>query len=103
MKKEKAKTWKTWENFGNVETMVEYLNLALESGDHDKIVYAIGNILKAKKLMAKLAKKIGVNRTSLYVSLSGKGKPNFETMLKLIANLGLGLRSFTLPTRKKAS
>jgi probable addiction module antidote protein len=42
--------------------------------------------------MAQIARELGVTREGLYKSLSPTGNPSFETVLKLLDNLGFRLR-----------
>lgn len=55
------------------EVAFHYLNLALESGNYEEIILALGNIAKAKGIgMSELAHQTGLGRGSLYKTLSGK-------------------------------
>ncbi len=65
-----------------------YLEAAAEDGDVDELLEAINIAAKARGI-AELAKKMGVNRTSLYKSLNGSVKPSFETVSKALACFGL--------------
>ena len=42
--------------------------------------------------MTKLAAKTGVNRQALYTALSENGNPTLETLLKVLAAMGVRLR-----------
>ena len=58
-------------------------------GDSAKIIHAFGHIARAHG-MAKLAKKTGLGRESLYKTLCSVGaKPRFDAILKVIWALGL--------------
>ncbi|EFA22319.1 putative addiction module antidote protein [Bifidobacterium gallicum DSM 20093 = LMG 11596] len=48
---------------------------------------ALGIVAKTRG-MAQIAQEIGVGRESLYKSLSEKGNPSFQTMMKVIHALG---------------
>ncbi len=67
--------------------------LALEAafeedpGDGSLIAATLGDIAKARG-MTQLAKEAGLSRESLYRSLSGKGRPEFATILKVSKALG---------------
>jgi probable addiction module antidote protein len=70
------------------ETMIEeYLNNALEKGNMEELIVAIGHIAKAKG-MSQIANDTGMSRTSLYKALSTGSKPQFETIQKVIKALG---------------
>jgi probable addiction module antidote protein len=83
----------------NEEDVKVYLETAFESGDTSFIAYALGNVAKARG-MGKIAKKAGVNRESLYRSLSRKKNPYFSTISKVMNSLGYNL---TFTTQKKRS
>lgn len=68
--------------------MVAYLQAVLEENDPTLLRLALGDIAKAKG-MSDIAKQIGVNRQSLYKSLSTNGNPSFETINQVIHALGL--------------
>lgn len=67
--------------------MEEFLNNALEEGNTEDLIGAIGNIAKAKG-MTNIAKITGMSRPSLYKALSKGSKPQFETIHKVIKALG---------------
>ena len=72
------------------ETMVLFLEDALESGDVKVIASAIGTVARAKG-MTQLAKDAGMSRESLYKALSTVGNPELATVLKVLSALGLKL------------
>ena len=67
-----------------------YLEAALEDGDYDFFLSALDDAVHALGVNA-MAKKMGVNRQSLYKSFNKGSKPNFETVFKAINSLGLRL------------
>jgi probable addiction module antidote protein len=73
------------------ETIIAYLNEALETEDARIIAKALGAVARAKGGMAQLAKSSGVSREALYRSLSKDGNPEFGTVLKVVRALGLKL------------
>ena len=79
------------------ETMREYLAVALEDGDPKAIQLVLRDIAKAQG-MSNLAKQSGLNRESLYKSLSSEGNPSFATIMKVTEALGLKI---TLAADKK--
>ena len=81
--------------------MVAYLEAALEENDPGLIAAALGDIARAKG-MTQIAKKTGLGRESLYKALSAEGNPEFSTVLKVIAALGLQLHTRSGKTRKVA-
>ncbi len=75
------------EYLDNDEVIAEYLNTALEDGDTEDLIVAIGQVAKARG-MTKIADETGMSRPSLYKALSKGSKPQFETILKVIKALG---------------
>jgi len=76
------------------QDMAAYLEACLEiaEGDAAFIAKALGNIARAKG-MTQVAKDAGLSRESLYKALSGERSPSFDTILKVIAALGLKLHA----------
>jgi|SRR5882762_1831605 probable addiction module antidote protein len=74
------------------KAMALYLEACMEEAGDDAgyIAEAIGTIARAHG-MTQLAKDLALTREGLYKSLSKKGKPSFETILKVIHALGLRL------------
>ena len=67
-----------------------YLTEAFESNDPAFISHAISTVARSKG-MARVAEEAGVSRESLYKSLNGQSKPEFETIRKVLAALGVKL------------
>ncbi len=82
------------------EVISEYLNAALEDGNPDVFLQAIADVAKARG-MARLAKDAGLGRESLYKTLTPGAKPRYDTVLKLLAALGVELR--TAPSGKQTA
>ena len=59
-----------------------------DPGDGSLIATTLGDVAKARG-MFKLAKETGLSRESLCRSLSGKGNPEFATIVQVIRALGL--------------
>ena len=74
------------------EARAEYLTAAFETGDPEFVRDAFGVVARAEG-MAKLAKRAKQSRESLYRSLGKKGNPEFATMMRLLAALGLKLQA----------
>ena len=72
--------------------VAEYLNAALEDGNPDVLLQAIGDVAKARG-MTQLAKDTGLGRESLYKALAPGAKPRYDTVLKLIRALGVELHA----------
>lgn len=71
----------------NDEDIVAYLNVALENGDPQLILAALGDIARAKG-MTQLARETGITRDGLYKALSPTGNPSFATVQKVMSALG---------------
>jgi len=92
MKKNELSTtvWDVTEHLESEEDMVSYLEAVLEENDAALITAALGDIARAKG-MTKISEETGLGRTSLYKALSVDGRPEFETILKVLKALGLKL------------
>ena len=66
------------------------MNEALDSGDSDVLLSALADVVKTRG-MSRVALDAGVQRESLYKSLSEGAKPRFETIQKVAAALGVKL------------
>ncbi|WP_257297082.1 addiction module antidote protein [Endozoicomonas sp. YOMI1] len=74
------------------ETISEYLNAAIETGDQALLLSAIGDIAKATG-MQKIANETGLGRESLYKALAPGAKPRFDTVFKILQALGVSLKT----------
>ena len=84
--------WDPAEHLKTEEDMVAYLEAALEESDPTLIAAALGDIARAKG-MTQVARDAGLGRESLYKALSPAGNPEFATILKVVAALGLQLHA----------
>jgi probable addiction module antidote protein len=79
------------------ETAVEeYLAAAFEEGDPKGIAQAIGVVARARG-MTQLSRDTGIAREALYRALSGEGNPEFATIMKVMAALGLRIAPSAKP------
>ena len=74
------------------DEMAAYLEACIEEADGDAafIAKALGDIARAQG-MTQIARQTGLSRESLYKALSGDRSPSFDTVLKVMASLGLKL------------
>jgi probable addiction module antidote protein len=72
------------------QAMADYLSEALATDDPEFILDALDTIARAKG-MTEVAKATGLSRESLYKSLGGTSKPEFDTVRKVINSFGLRL------------
>lgn len=84
--------WDPAEHLETEEDRVAYLEAALAEADPILVAAALGDIAKAQG-MTQVAKAAGLGRESLYKALSPAGNPEFATVLKVIAALGLQLHA----------
>ena len=86
--------WDPAEHLHTEEDMAAYLEAALEEGDPALVTAALGDIAKAKG-MSQIARDAELGRESLYKALSPSGNPEFATIMKVVAALGLQLHAST--------
>ena len=89
MAKTVTSPWDPAEHLKTEEDMAEYLEAALEEGDPTLIAAALGDIARAKG-MTQVAREAGLGREK---ALSPAGNPEFATILKVVAALGLQLHA----------
>ena len=94
MVKTKTTRYDVAEHLRTPEEMAAYLeaSLAEAKGDAAFVAKALGDIARAKG-MTQVARDAGLSRESLYKALSGERSPDFETILRVIAALGLSLHA----------
>jgi probable addiction module antidote protein len=80
------------ENLRDEDDVRLYLQACLDEGGTDApyIAHALGTVARSQG-MAAIAARTGLSRESLYKSLSGDRTPSFDTVLKVLDALGLGL------------
>ena len=93
-------TWDPADQLRTDEDMAAYLNAALEEADPTLVAAALGDIARAKGVI-QIARGAGLERESLDKVLSPGGKPEFATVLKVIAAIGLQLHA--TPTTAKGT
>lgn len=101
MVKTKTTKYDVSEHLRTPEEMAAYLEACIEeaNGDAAFIAKALGDIARAKG-MSQVARDAGLSRESLYKALSGERSPGFDTILKVVGALGLGLRAEVAHTTK---
>lgn len=72
------------------ERRAAYLSAAFEPGDVEEIRDALGIVARARGL-AQIAHEAHLSRTSLYKTLGGSGNPEFGTVVRVLATLGIRL------------
>jgi probable addiction module antidote protein len=74
----------------NDELIAEYLTAALEDGNPDVFLSAVGNVAKARGMSA-IAESTGLGRESLYKAFAPGAKPRYDTVLKVLQSFGVKL------------
>jgi len=90
MEKVKTTVWDMADHINTKEDVVAYLEAALEENDTAFLLSVIGDIARSKG-MAQIAKELNLARESLYRSLAQDGNPSFNTVAKVLDNLGYQL------------
>lgn len=80
------------------ETIRAYLQAVFEDGTPVEITYALGVVARARG-MTQLAAQTGLSRPALYKALSGDGNPSLDTIMKVLAALGMRLAVAPLPDK----
>jgi len=84
------------------DQIAAYLTEALATGDTSFVCTAIDTVARAKG-MSKVAKATGLGRESLYKSLGGATKPEFETIAKVINSFGVKLVAQPIEDQEKVA
>lgn len=78
------------------ELQKEYLNNSFENyiqdGNYDRFFKSLERVVKARMSVREFAKQAEIDRAHLYAIFNGKKKPQFRTVLKILAKLGYTLR-----------
>jgi probable addiction module antidote protein len=76
----------------NPDFAEEYLKAALEDAGEPKVLLiALRHLAEARGGIAKVAKKAGIERESLYRALSPTGNPRLSTLVAVTKAIGLKL------------
>ena len=82
----------------DVDDVRVMIAVAFEDGDPGVITGTLGAVARSKG-MAVVAETAGLTRESLYKALSPTGNPEFRTVVKVLAALGLRLTTRRITTR----
>jgi probable addiction module antidote protein len=88
--KTKTKIFDAAEYLDSPEMIQAYLDEIFDSGDPALITHGLGVVARARG-MAKVAKKAGLTRESLYKALSAEGNPEFATVVRVLEAMDLKL------------
>jgi len=90
MGKIKTTVWDMADHINTKEDVIAYLEAALEENDTAFLLSVLGDIARSKG-MAQIARELNLARESLYRSLAQDGNPSFNTVAKVLDNLGFQL------------
>ena len=79
------------EHLNTPSDVAAYLNAVLAEDDSTLLTHALGVIARARG-MTEIARVSDLTRASLYKALSEQGRPEFETVRKVLGALGLRLQ-----------
>ena len=83
--------YKTSDYLNTPEEIAAYLNEVLEDDDPKLLMLALRNVAEARGGISTLAELTGLNRESLYKTLSGKRNPGIETIKTILHAYNLRL------------
>jgi probable addiction module antidote protein len=86
----KTTKWDVTEFLDSEERIAMFLEAAFEEDDPSLITAALGEVARARGMM-QMAKDTGLSREALYRALSKDGRPEFNTILKVMKAFGLRL------------
>ncbi|MGA3211000.1 MAG: addiction module antidote protein [Terriglobales bacterium] len=70
----------------------EYLKAAIEDSDEPTVLLmALRHVAEAQGGLAKIARRAGIERESLYRALSARGNPRLTTLFAVTKAMGLAL------------
>lgn len=86
----KTTKWDVTEFLDNEKRIALFLEAVFEDGAPTLITAALGDIARARGMTA-MAKETGITREALYRALSKDGRPEFNTIIKVLKSFGLRL------------
>jgi probable addiction module antidote protein len=89
--KPRAVPYKPEDYLKTAEDITEYLNAAMEDDEGQVLLMALRNVATATGGMAKLSRKTGLSRESLYRLLSEDGNPRLSSLVAVLRSFGLSL------------
>ncbi|UFZ03235.1 putative addiction module antidote protein [Bradyrhizobium ontarionense] len=101
MKVSKLKKFDAAEHLRTAAARAEYLNIVLADGDPTEVRDALNLVARAQG-MSQVAKAAGVTREGLYKTLGENGNPEFATVLRIIAAMGIRLTAEPARAKPKA-
>jgi len=90
MKISELQKWDAADYLTTPQRQAEYLSFVMSDGDAAEIRDAINAVARARG-MASVAKAAKITREGLYRAFGGTGNPEFATVVKVLAALGMRL------------
>lgn len=75
----------------NPQMALDALNACMEDGDMEMLLVTMRHIAKGKGI-ADLAKATGLQKNTLYRTLSSHGNPNLRTLISICGALGVDMK-----------
>jgi len=75
----------------NAKHAAAYLEAALETGEPGDLMQALRDIAEARGGLARIAEETGLNRETLYRTLSKRGNPQLSSLMAVLKASGLRL------------
>jgi probable addiction module antidote protein len=75
----------------DAENAAAYVEAAIEEGDSAGVLHALRNVAEARGGVARIAEKTGLNRETLYRTLSKRGNPQLRSLTAILEATGLRL------------
>jgi probable addiction module antidote protein len=103
----KRQPWKDHDEFvveqlrGDPAFAAGYLNDVLADGDQAEFLGLLRKVANAGGGIPKIAEAAGLNKTSLYRTLSDKGNPELRSFLAILAAAGLRMQIEPIAKPKK--
>jgi probable addiction module antidote protein len=87
----KISEWNPAEEIDSSELALAYLEEVIKENDPELFLEALGEVARSKG-MTEIARNTGLDRAGLYKAFSGTGNPSFDTVVKVLSQIGLYFR-----------
>ena len=89
------------QEFKDIEYAREYLNEAIKNEDSDFFINSLRQVVEAQGGIKILSEKTGLNKNTLYRTLSKNGNPELKTLVKILDVYGIKLGFFSISDELK--
>jgi probable addiction module antidote protein len=87
----RLRRWGGWTLTKDAGNAAAYVDDAIEEGDEAGLMQALRNVAEARGGITNVAEKTGLNRETLYRTLSKRGNPQLKSLASILAATGLRL------------